>query len=185
MKSSVDLKRIATLINILAELKAIPKDDKEKGIRELMCQSVEEEFYEETNKLNQVLVDNKLKKVFIDLTLSEFLNKIKLYTTEISCINCEAFADCKLTKMIEEKRILPAWDNELEVTAMYCSKYIPHEDLITGKEFKTRAQNIFEILKNLGLKFDNRLKRNIDKFIDNTVLLFLEKTKEKNKIIAN
>jgi len=185
MKKFKVLKRIAMHVNILAELMALPDDSGDKGFRELMYQSVEEVFREEVKEIGGILRDDRLRKVFIKLVFSQFFDRVKLYTSEVSCTNCESFVDCKLIKMIEERRVLPAWHSELVETAMRCERYRPQEDLITGREFKSTAEHLFSILKDLGLELDERVKRNVRKFVEDSVSHFIEKTRERNKVVVN
>jgi len=72
--------------------------------------------------------------------------------------------------MIKEGRFLPALHNELENDAILCENYASQEELISGREFKNKAKHIFEILKSLGFEFDERVKKRVDRFIENSEL---------------
>lgn len=185
MSEPVGLKKFAILANILAELKAIPEEQEEREIHEVMLRSVEEEFSDEMKGLTHLLKDKNLRKAFVEMVLSEFLGRVKLYTSRVSCANCENLVDCRFKRMVKEGRFLPAWHEELERDAILCDNYVPQEELISGREFKNRAKHIFEIFKLLGLELDDRVKRNVTQIIERSVLFLIQKTKEKNKIVVS
>jgi len=150
-----------------------------------MLYSVEEEFREEVKKVTYLLKDENLKKLFVEMVLSEFLRRVKFYTSRISCTNCENLVDCRFKRMIEENRFLPAWHEDLERDAILCNNYVPSEDLISGRDFRDRAKNIFEILESLSLRPDDKTKNSVIKNIESSLLSFIEKTKDKNKVVVN
>jgi len=189
MAKSSDLKKFAILVNILAELRAISDERAEKKdeseVHEVMLYSVEEEFREEMGKMISLLKDKKLRKAFVEMVLSEFLNRVRLFTGRVSCVNCEKFADCRLERMIREKRFLPGWHGELEKDAVLCERYTPQEELISGREFRNKARHVFEIFRELGIEVSRKTMERINEAVESSVLSFIEKTKEKNKVVVN
>jgi len=184
----VELKKLAKLVilvNVLAELRAIPEESEEGEIHGIMLHSVEEEFHEEVKRVIHLLKDENLKKLFVEMVLSEFLGRVRLYTSRISCANCEKVVDCRFKRMIEEDRFLPAWHEDLERDAILCSNYTPSEDLISGRDFRERARNVFEILESLGLKLEDVVKKNVLRNVENSLLSFIEKARDKNKVVIN
>jgi len=183
---SLKLKKLAILVNVLAELRAISEEDGDgKEIREIMIHSVEEEFREEARRVVRLLRDRNLKKLFVKMVFSEFLGRVRSYTSGISCANCEKVVDCRLKRMIEEDRFLPAWHEDLERDAILCKDYVPKEELISGREFRDRAKHVFEILGSLGLEPGDRIRKSVIEDVESSLLSFVKKLRDENKVTVN